>query len=135
VSLPEEIEMVNTYLELEKLRLGNRLTYHIRMPDNADHVRLPGMLIQPLVENAIKHGIAPKVEGGNLKVEVHLDQNRCHILVEDDGVGWDEHSLDDPGHGLENIRERLNLAFEGKHEIKFYNRMGAVIEISFPLEK
>jgi sensor histidine kinase YesM len=133
VQLAEEFEIVRTYLDLEKIRLGDRLKYDLRVEGDVSMVCIPGMLLQPLVENCIKHGFSRKVCGGVIRVSAIADAGRCRIVVEDNGVGWTQKSRDG-GIGLANIRERLNLYFGGRCSLELYNREGAVVDISFPVE-
>jgi len=133
VLLNEEFAIVRTYLDLEKIRLGDRLRYEINIEGDVSMVCLPGMLLQPLVENCIKHGFSRKLEGGMVRLSAVVDQGRCRIIVEDNGVGWTQKSRDG-GIGLANIRERLNLYFSGRCSLELYNREGAVVDISFPVE-
>lgn len=133
VQLTQEFEIVKTYLELEKIRLGNRISYELTISGDVSLVCLPGMLLQPLVENSIKHGLSTKVNGGKIWVSAVVDNGRCRVIVEDNGVGWAKTSRDG-GIGLANIRERLNLYFAGRCTLELYNREGAVVDISFPVE-
>ena len=133
VLLDEEFEIIRTYLELEKIRLGERLKYDLKVEGDVSMVCVPGMLLQPLVENCIKHGFSRKVCGGLIRVSAIIDAGRCRILVEDNGVGWGE-KMNDGGMGLANMRERLNLYFGGRCSLELYNREGAVVDISFPVE-
>ncbi|HSQ43326.1 MAG TPA: histidine kinase [Fibrobacteraceae bacterium] len=135
VQLLEEFEIVRTYLELEKIRLGGRLTYEIRITGDISQIRLPGMLLQPLVENAIQHGLSSKLNGGRLYIQASITDGCCHIMVQDNGAGWPPPVRDKHTHGgMDNILERLNLYFNGNCTLETYNREGAVVEISFPVE-
>ena len=96
-------------------------------------VCVPGMLLQPIVENCIKHGLAPKIDGGSISVSAVVREGRCSIIVEDSGIGWTK-KCKKGGEGLANIRERLNLYFGGRCSLELYNRTGAVVDISFPVE-
>jgi len=133
VLLSEEFEIIKIYLQLEKMRLGNRLQYTLNIVGDLSMVCVPGMLLQPIVENCIKHGFATKVDGGKIVVTAMVSNGRCSIIVEDDGVGWTQ-KCKNGGIGLANIRERLNLYFSGRCSLEMYNRVGAVVDISFPVE-
>lgn len=133
VLLAEEFAIVRTYLDLEKIRLGDRLAFEFEIQGDVSMVCLPGMLITPLVENSIKHGFSSKVCGGKVRIAATVDQGRCRIIVEDNGVGWPSEQKDS-GKGLANIKERLNLYFGGRCSLELYNRDGAVVDISFPVE-
>lgn len=133
VLLREEFDIIRTYLEIEKMRLGDRLHYDLLIRGNLDAVCVPGMLLQPLVENSIKHGLARKTTGGHIRVEAWIEGEVCRIIVADNGMGWTRQSRDG-GIGLANIRERLDLYFGGRCNLELYNQEGAVVDISFPVE-
>lgn len=133
VQLAQEFEIIRTYLDLEKIRLGDRLTYEITIRGDVSLVCLPGMLLQPLVENCIKHGLSSKVRGGHIRVTATVDNDQCRLVVADNGVGFAKTSRDG-GIGLANIKERLNLYFSGRCSLDFYNQEGAVVDITFPVE-
>ncbi len=133
VQLAQEFEVVRTYLDLEKIRQGDRITYELSIQGDVSMVCLPGMLLQPLVENSIKHGLGPKVLGGHIRVSASVENGRCRVIVEDNGVGFAKTSRDG-GIGLANIKERLNLYFAGRCTLELYNREGAVVDITFPVE-
>ena len=87
VLLREELDFVRDYLALEQERMGDRLTVEVDADPDALDVPVPPMLVQPLVENAVRHGLAPTVEGGRLRVEVRRVDGAVHVLVRDDGAG------------------------------------------------
>jgi LytS/YehU family sensor histidine kinase len=117
-SLGQEIDLVTHYLELLKIRMGKRLEYSIEIANELRAVKFAPMLLQPIVENAIKHGLEPKVEGGRVSINVRRTQASLHIVVSDNGLGFshdlaDGSSLNSPhaGVGLSNLRERLQLLY------------------------
>ncbi len=113
-TLGQEFSLMQAYLGLMAIRMGARLTYTLQLPDALKQFQLPPMLLQPLVENAIQHGLEPKIDGGHLDVNARLDGATVLLTVSDSGLG-----LDHPGGskgtqlGLSNIRERL-LAIYGE---------------------
>jgi signal transduction histidine kinase len=113
VSLAEELTIVGDYLEIEKARLGDRLTYAIAVAPGLEACRLPPLAIQTLVENSVKHAIAPRPAGGRVRVEAQAADRSVIVSVWDDGPGF---SLDDgaQGHGLDNLRGRLVDRFGGR---------------------
>jgi len=116
VPLDEELEAVRAYLEIERTRFGDRLEFAIRAGDDAAKVRIPAMIVQTLVENAVKHGVGAIRAPGRIEVAVETSQNRLRIEVRDNGPGFEESALEAPhpsgdGHGLRNIRERLRGYF------------------------
>jgi len=110
VSLSEEIEAVSLYAELEKLRFDFVFSMEIDRDINTDLIEIPGMIIQPLIENAILHGIAQKGSNGTLKVLISKDAGYLKIKVIDNGPGWTAKTDEKQnGFGLKLVKERLNL--------------------------
>ncbi len=112
VPLSQEIMVNEQYLSIEKTRLGDRLTYMIAIsPDTLD-ARVPCMLLQPLVENAVRHGVAPLAEGGTIAIKSTLHAGRLRILIENSGRQCKEiHQESTGGIGLKNTTARLNALF------------------------
>jgi len=130
-TLSQEISMIKAFLDIQKIRMDERLNYQIDVPDNLWQHSFPPMLLQPLVENAIKHGLEPKVEGGEIVIRATRENNVLKIDVADTGLGLS--NLNEPGLGITNIRERLRPLFgeNGKLIIEENNPHGvrAVIEV------
>lgn len=116
VTLADELELLRAYLDIQAIRMGDRLRYAIDAAPELLAVRLPSLLIQPLVENAIKHGLEPKAEGGALTVRVTKEAGRLVIEVRDTGLGMAPQAR--PGIGLGNIRERLGTLHGGGAELQ-----------------
>ncbi len=108
-TLGDELDMLENYLQILKIRFGERLRWNIEVPEDARLCLFPPMLLQPLVENAVRHGIEPKIGGGEIVVRVALENALMRIEVSDSGVGLigDEGS----GAGLANVRARLVALF------------------------
>jgi sensor histidine kinase YesM len=102
--------MIRAYLSIFKVRMEDRLEFRLELPDHLKAVAFPPMLLQPLVENAIKHGLEPKVEGGEIRVEAEDENGLLRLAVVDTGMGiqGDYHS----GLGLTNVRERLESLYD-----------------------
>ncbi|MGY4386294.1 two-component sensor histidine kinase [Pedobacter sp. UYP24] len=109
VSLSDELEAVTLYAELEKLRFDFTFKIEVDQNINADLIEIPGMITQPLIENAILHGIARKGSAGLLVVTITKESGCLKIVVVDNGFGWKDHSKEHKGFGLKLVRERLNL--------------------------
>ena len=109
VRLEEELEFVRQYLEIEKNRMGDRLRFRITVPKALSNASLPPMLIQPLVENAIRHGLEPKVGGGEIHIRVDQKESVLQVEVADTGLGLQENEAS--GSSLTNIRQRLHSLF------------------------
>lgn len=116
VRLQEELDFVQKYLALEQARFGKRLQYRIEADETLLDALIPPMLLQPLVENAVKHGISPKASGGKVSVSIAPEQGGKRLVVEicDNGIGL-QHSMNthSTGIGLVNIASRLEKLFGG----------------------
>jgi signal transduction histidine kinase len=109
-TLGEEVERTRAYLEIMKIRMGERLALQIQVPDALSAVPMPPMMLQTLAENAIKHGLEPLPEGGNVWISARVAGDRASVTVADDGRGFSEDG-GGTGIGLKNVRERLRLAY------------------------
>lgn len=138
VTVAQEIDVIRRLLRIEQARLGERLQTEVRIDDAAAEARIPGLLVQPLVENAVKHGVAPRVEGGRVEVHATVVHDRLHILVCDDGPGLPEAPPDPegPDHagGLANVRERVRLAWPDAPTSVRVEGPGTRITLVLPLE-
>jgi LytS/YehU family sensor histidine kinase len=110
VPLSRELELVSDYLEIEKARLGDRLIYAVAVAPALARCRVPPLAVQMLVENSIKHAIAPRPAGGRLRVDAAAEDGRLVVGVWDDGPGFSADTIQ-PGHGLENLQSRLAARF------------------------
>jgi LytS/YehU family sensor histidine kinase len=108
-NLGREADMVAAYLALLKMRMEERLTIDFDIPDGLRTAAFPPMMLQSMVENAIKHGLEGKPEGGTLQVRAQVAHNKLQVTVTDDGLGFGAKPSDGTGLGLSNIRERLKL--------------------------
>ena len=111
VPLEEELEIVEAYLQIERLRFGERLETRIAVEDDVSQEQVPALSIQPLVENAVKHGISRLAAGGQVEVLVRRADGAMRVEVVDDGAGFDATDDVRPGHGLQNVERRLHLCF------------------------
>jgi hypothetical protein len=109
-TLEAEFTQLGAYLALMQVRMAHRLSFTLELPEALRTASIPPMLLQPLVENAIKHGLEPKIEGGSVRVSAAASNGRMTIDVSDDGIGLDAHAAD-PGYGLEHVRERLRTLY------------------------
>ncbi len=109
-TLGEELERARAYLEILKIRMGDRLSLQIQVPESLKRVPLPPMMLQTLVENAIKHGLEPVPGGGTVWVLAREAGGKLAVTVADDGHGFSEEG-GGTGIGLKNVRERLRLAY------------------------
>jgi hypothetical protein len=137
IQLSEELEIVKAYLEIERLRLGPRLEVRINVDDAALPVLIPILSIQPLVENAIKHGLSSKPGPGLLGLRATILDDELRIFVEDNGLGLDA-STDNSGSGvgLANVRRRLQLCFGPDADILIDSSSeGTKVQFAIPLAK
>ncbi len=125
ISIKEEMEMVKDYLELEKLRMEERLRYEIVVDDTVSGRRIPRLCILTLVENAVKHGISPSVTGGIIRVHISRQDGLTGISVINSG-GLPG-TVSENGIGLVNVQERLRLMYHGKAVFDMRSEQGMVI--------
>ena len=109
-TLGEELERTRSYLEILRIRMGERLNVQIQVPEHLKPLPMPAMMLQTLAENAIKHGLEPVVGGGTIWVLARETDGKVAVTVADDGRGFSE-SGGGTGIGLKNVRERLRLAY------------------------
>ncbi|MCA1247118.1 sensor histidine kinase [Massilia sp. MS-15] len=137
--LGREVDMVTAYLNLLKMRMEERLTVVMEVPDGLRSAAFPPMMLQSMVENAIKHGLECKPEGGTLKIHADVADNKLRVTVTDDGVGFGVVPSDGTGLGLQTIRDRLKLLHgdAGQLHIAANSPSGviAMIEVPYQLSK
>lgn len=108
-TLISEFEMMKSFLSILQIRIGNRLQFDIELPDDVHNATMPPMLLQPLIENAIRHGLEPKVEGGSIILKAERSGERLRISVIDTGLGFGTKPSN--GIGLKNVRERIEKLY------------------------
>ncbi len=129
--LAEELQAVETYLKIEKVRFGERLTYFVECPESLIAVQIPLLLIQPLIENAVKHGISKLLENGEVRVIVsELGSEKISIRVCDNGPGFPDGPMS--GFGIRNTHERLQLIYGNSASLNWQNDPDKYIELVFP---
>lgn len=112
ITISQEIEIIKKYLNIHSVRMGDRLNYQINIPDILLDCRIPPLLLQPLVENSIKHGLEPKIGGGEILIQGEIEGNVVKIAIADSGIGINESTINS-GFGLDNIRKRLRMFYNG----------------------
>jgi two-component system, LytTR family, sensor kinase len=141
VTLREELAFLQPYLEIEQARLEDRLSVVMRIAPETLDARVPHLLLQPLVENAIRHGIASRIEGGRVEISTTsgADERFLHLEVRDDGPGLDRNSRTRTrkGVGLANIQARLEQLYDGEYgfELENHPEGGVVVRISLPFRR
>jgi two-component system LytT family sensor kinase len=136
-ALRDELSFIEDYLAIEVVRFGDKLRFETDVAADTLDMLLPSMLLQPLVENSIKHGLSSKVEGGTIRIRTRRGGSRLCLTVEDDGVGIPEAKLAtllDHGIGVSNVNERLKVLFAGEYRmwIDSHPGRGTRIEIEVP---
>ena len=132
IPLREELAMTESYIDIEKVRFGDKLDGSVNVPAALQEIKVPPMSVQALVENAVKHGITPKVGGGEICVAATAEGDNLRIEVCDSGFGFDL-SMVPPGHGLDNLIERLNALFGDQARLNVFRRDGhSVVEMVLP---
>jgi signal transduction histidine kinase len=116
--LADEFARLDDYLALMAVRMGDRLTYRLQLPDALRYAPLPPLLLQPLVENAIRHGLEPQLGGGSIDVCASVHQGCLQIEIRDTGLGL-RGGLDRPGFGTAQVHERLATAWGDGAEVRF----------------
>ncbi|MFN1649943.1 sensor histidine kinase [Vibrio rotiferianus] len=136
-TIDDETALIEAYLGIQQIRLGERLSYQIEVEEGLGRTELPPMMLQPLIENAIIHGIEPKREGGEVSLQIKREQQNLQIEVRDTGVGLNHVS----GHmgsgvGLSNLKQRIEALFLGKGEVSISESAqgGVCIRLSWPIE-
>jgi two-component system LytT family sensor kinase len=143
VPLREEVEFIDNYLDIEVVRFGpDKLRVIKELEAGSLEVMVPAMLLQPLVENCIKHGLSPKVEGGSITLRSRVIKSRLIIEVEDDGVGMaaaqvpvHENGWESTGIGMANVAERLRVLYgdAAKMMIESRDGVGTQIRLRLPI--
>jgi two-component system LytT family sensor kinase len=148
ITISEEFGFLRTYLEIEQARFGDRLRVVLEVdPAITAHV-IPSLILQPLVENAVKHGLAPKLEGGTIRVRAFCDAGFLQMTVEDDGAGWRGERYDDlkagfelpdrkpgpGGVGLRNVVDRLRTTYgdRARFDVRAREGHGTIVIVSIP---
>jgi LytS/YehU family sensor histidine kinase len=141
VTIAQEVETLKLYLEIEKMRFEERLRPRFDIDPGASRARLPSLLLQPLVENAIKYAVTPQEEGADIEIGARRLGDRVVITVTDTGPGSEDHwvkAQQSTGVGLANIRDRLSQAYGAEHRFETEsNEEGGfrvTIEIPYQLE-
>ena len=135
-NLGREIAVIRPYLEILKVRMEERLQTVVDVPEGLLSAEFPSMMIQSLVENAIKHGLEPKPEGGTLTVRAEVQHGKLAVTVADTGVGFGNAATAGTGVGLANIRERLQLVYGGKASmlVAANTPSGTVVTLTVPYQ-
>ncbi|HEY3876183.1 MAG TPA: histidine kinase [Candidatus Kapabacteria bacterium] len=125
--LRDEIRFIDDYLAIEMVRFGDKLRFEKHVSDEALDRLVPSMILQPIIENSIRHGLANKVEGGAIHLSVWIEGPYLQIQIEDDGLGIEESKLKsmfELGIGVSNVNERLHVLFESNYTFTVDSTVG-----------
>jgi two-component system, LytTR family, sensor kinase len=141
VTVEQEVETLKLYLEIEKMRFEDRLRPNFEIDPSVARARLPSLLLQPLVENAIKYAVTPQEEGADIAITARRNLDRVVITVSDTGPGAEDHwvkAQQSTGVGLANIRDRLSQAYGADHRFETVSNkdggFSVTIEIPYQIE-
>ena len=137
VTLQEEMEYLQRYLDIQKVRFGERLNVNMSIPADLLRAQVPNLLLQPLVENAIKHGIAKRTEGGSVRVAVARNQGQVCVTVYNDGPDFPaDTKATHTGVGIRNLRTRLQILYGERAELQLKHTDSGAVEVTvvLPLE-
>ncbi len=133
ITLGQELALLRAYLSIQSIRMGDRLNYRFDVPVDLEDIHLPPLLIQPLVENAVRHGLEPKLDGGALTVRARVTDGRLAIEVIDTGCGLQTPS--GAGVGLRNVRQRISALYgeQGDFLLAENSPSGVIATLNLPL--
>jgi two-component system LytT family sensor kinase len=128
-TIENELEMVATYLQVEKVRFGDRLRFTVEVADDSlRDLQVPKFILQPIVENAIKHGISKMADQGNIVVRIYEEDNWLHLCVHDNGPAFPETM--DAGYGIRSIQDKLKLLYGDEARLELHTKPQKSVNIS-----
>jgi two-component system LytT family sensor kinase len=119
-TVEEEVEMTEVYLQIEKIRFEDKLTYSITLTDDVNHYLIPRFVLQPVVENAVKHGLKATGNMTEIDIEIKNHSQGLQIIVADNGPVFPNELI--PGYGVKSMYDKLDLLFPGNYEVHFTNQ-------------
>jgi LytS/YehU family sensor histidine kinase len=137
VTLEEEIESLKLYLDIERVRFEDRLTVHIDLDPASLQARVPALLLQPIIENAMKYAISESEDGGDLSISSRISADQLLLEVTDTGPGFEPvPGEEDRGIGLRNVRERLQTLYGDDHDFTLSDNSptGLKVRIRLPVQ-
>ncbi|MGP4041457.1 sensor histidine kinase [Gracilibacillus sp. D59] len=130
VTVKEEVQLIQAFLEIQKYRFDDKMTYHIQLEESAEHILIPNMTIIPFIENASIHGIEPLKTNGKINLKIEMDNNYLTCMIEDNGVGIDKNTYNEivasfeedeiagESIGISNVYQRLKMYYQDQFELK-----------------
>lgn len=136
VTLREEMALLEFYLSIQSIRMDKRLSYQIQLPNSLADILIPPLLIQPLVENSITHGLEPSIDGGMIHISAQEENNYLLLEVCDTGLGFKKTFTRNEGVGLENVHDRISSVYHGKGRLEVRENIprGVLVSIYLPLQ-
>lgn len=129
-SVTDEVDIIRTYLQMQQIRFDHRMSYHIAVDPAATGLQMPSFILQPLVENAVKHGIEVCTTGGFVQVEITMDEQHMLIRIADSGPGFSDKP--GAGNGLEMVRNKLKLLYNNNFEMELNNTPEKYVRLTLP---
>lgn len=127
-SIRDEVEMAEVYLQIEKIRFEDQLSYSVSLDKELHHCLVPRFVLQPIVENAVKHGLKATGKMTEIIIEVKKQENGLDLLVSDNGPAFPDELQ--PGYGVKSIYDKLDLLFPGQYEVHFSNQPRKQVQVS-----
>src|SRR4029453_6262043 len=118
-TVKEEVEMTEVYLQIEKIRFEDKLNYSINMAENVNQYLIPRFVLQPVVENAVKHGLKATGNSTEIDITVNNDNGGLQLIVADNGPAFPDELI--PGYGVKSMYDKLDLLFPDNYEVHFAN--------------
>lgn len=135
-SLQHEFACLADYLSLMRMRMGQRLAFSLELPPELAQRHIPSLILQPLVENSIRHGLETKVEGGSVRISAFLDKQQLCLCVQDNGLGFqDQPTTPGTSFGLNHVRQRLHTLYGARAQLHITsNEAGTHVRLQLPDE-
>jgi signal transduction histidine kinase len=133
ISLKDELDFLRGYLEIEQIRFQDRLQVDFEVEKETLDAIVPNLILQPLVENAIKHGIAPRAEGGKILIEAKRQNGFIRLAVSDNGAGLSDSAKNENGIGLKNTQERLEKLYGEKQQFELAPKAGGGLQVKIKI--
>jgi sensor histidine kinase YesM len=134
IPLAEECRFIKAYLDIEQMRLGNRLKLEWDLADDVLALKVPSLILQPLVENAVQHGIAASARPGELRICAKRENGFLLLQVRDSGPGLPRNPQTNGGIGLSNTQARLRTIYGDRHEFRLTSKNGLTVDVRLPLD-
>lgn len=129
-SVKDEVEIVKTYLDIERVRFGDRINFTFDISEDTLNEQIPRFILQPLIENALKHGLNDKISGGELTLIIYSQEHELILIVADNGKPFPDEL--NAGYGLQSTYDKLKLLYNDKYALQIINQPEKLIKITLP---